>query len=221
MTARLPILALIALTAIAGCSNRDSSDERGLTREVVGALSSVFRRGDDASTRITLTDAQLNASPADLMLMKVPELGSEAGLVTHAQNRDVTTWITPDGTAVSLKDGQVVSTAGFGSDIASAQVPDLRGGAERVVRDHYRLLGDEDIHLIRYFCALRRSGDTVSVTGRSFATTRIDEECRTEDGQTAQNVYWIDGRGVVRQSRQFVSPQLGYIELQAVHTGLR
>lgn len=214
-------LALVALFVASACSSTSGRDEPGITSQIVDAARGAFAPGGRGSEGVTLTDAQLNAAPVNVLLLDIPATGTDVGLVPQAVNRDVITWITPDGVSVATRGGQIVGTAGFSSDLAGADVPDIRGGATRVVRDHYRLLGDENIARIRYFCTLTRRPEAIAVTGRSFAATRVDESCRAEDGQRIANVYWIDGRGVVRKSRQYVSPRLGYFDLQDVHSGLR
>ncbi|SHJ05269.1 Group 4 capsule polysaccharide lipoprotein gfcB, YjbF [Palleronia salina] len=223
--ARALALGIGLLAALGACSNRNANSDT-ILRDFRGLAVGLVRGGGDGPPPgITLSDAELNAAPNDILILRIPESGFEAGMLQQVVNRDVTTWITADGDAVSLKDGQIVGTAGFGFDLSSAEVPSvaqLAGGPAQVVRDHYRLEGPQVIRRTRYFCTLdRTSGQAITVTSRRFVTIRVDESCRTEAGETTRNTYWIDGRGVVRQSRQFVTPTLGYFELQAVHTGLR
>ncbi len=211
----------IALLALAGCSGNGSEGGSAYAELRRAATGFIDRRGD-ATQGVTLSDAELNAAPVDVMLLDIPEFGSEVGLVQQAVNRDVVTWVTPEGYSVSLKQGQIVGTAGFGFDLSSADIPRLETTGGRVVRDHYRLQGDETIERFRYFCELSRPvGEQVVVTGRRFDTVRVDEACTDGQGETFTNRYWVDTRGVMRKSRQFVSPRLGYFELQDVHGGLR
>ncbi|WOI57370.1 YjbF family lipoprotein [Palleronia sp. LCG004] len=220
MTIMRPLAAL-ALVALAGCASEDSTRSSAFSELGSSIASFVGGRGAEGEG-VTLSDAELNAAPVNVILLDIPEFGSEVGLVPQAQNRDVSTWVTPEGYSVSLKGGQIVGTAGFGYDLSSAEVPDLAAGARQVVRDHYRLQGDETVQRFRYFCDLSyTAGEEVVVTSRRFATIRIDESCESAEGETFDNIYWVDGVGAVRKSRQFVSPRLGYFELRDVHTGLR
>ncbi|PZX18273.1 group 4 capsule polysaccharide lipoprotein GfcB/YjbF [Palleronia aestuarii] len=209
-----------ALLLLAGCA---TGTERGIFSEFGESLSTIGLPGrTEAPGRVTASDATLNAAPSNILLVEVESRGNQAGLVLDGINRDTITWRSPGDVTITTQGGQLIGTAGFGNDLASARAPAIGAGQGRVVRDQYHLGGDEEMELTRYFCTLAIAGaERVVVTGRAFDTALLTETCETEDGAQVENRYWIDGLGVVRQSRQFAGEEIGYLFIQDVHTGLR
>ena len=66
----------------------------------------------------------------------------------------------------------------------------------------------------RRICAGSRTKAVTSILmlGRSYAATRFTEVCETGNG-TYENRYWLDDRGTVRRSIQWVSPEIGQLQI--------
>ena len=100
----------------------------------------------------------------------------------------------------------MVGTRGLGNDLMTADVAQTRaklrsGGA--ATRVHRRMTGENGVAVATYDCGLSRNGNTVT------------ESCAGPDGQF-QNTYVLDKAGRVAASRQWLSPQSGYVTIQRV-----
>lgn len=126
-------------------------------------------------------------------------------LVETGRNGDVITYNTPDGVAVSLRQGVLIATRGLGRDLMSADtgalLAGLRGGGAAPVRVH-RYLDGENREVLRSFaCRLSRAGRTVT------------EACQG-DGVQFENSYVLDGTGRIVASRQWVGPDARVIAIE-------
>jgi hypothetical protein len=52
-------------------------------------------------------------------------------------------------------------------------------------------------------------------SGERFTATQVHEDC-TSSGTSFRNTYWKNGNGTVRRSRQWVSPIVGYAEIEVL-----
>lgn len=212
----------LACCALAACSSggADPSSGPSALDIVRGQIANL--RGTAAASQVTLSAAQLRAFPQDLLVVRLPLVEASAGLVQQAVNRDTVTWVTPDGLTVILRAGQVIGTAGFGNDLASADLDDPRDGTGRTVRDYFYLGGDEQIARRRFLCDVTSAGrQPVVVAGVQFDTTLLQEACEDSDGIAIFNRYWVQSDGRIRKSVQFISPRVGYMIVEDIHGGLR
>lgn len=141
------------------------------------------------------------------------ETGATATLNLAGRNGPATTWVTPAGVGLVLRSGILIGTFGFGHDLASVDegglAPALAANAPaRTVRVHRAVDGENQIALRAFTCSLAPQG-LHSVNGQSLS--RIAEECIGPE-QSFSNIYWLQAGRIV-QSRQWVNPQVGYIEI--------
>lgn len=164
--------------------------------------------------------AELAKSGKPVLLVSSKTLGQTGFLVVSDAKGPVLTWATPDGATFSQRDGVLIQTRGLRADLMSAEVPSvgqlLRAGApyQRV----YYFLGADDQGTRRtYDCATSIVGkETIDVLGRSHATTHVTETCtRSAGGGKLSNDYWIEG-AKIRQSRQWVSSGIGFVDFARV-----
>jgi hypothetical protein len=170
------------------------------TRQVAAQPSGVTRAGIEGLGR-----------PADMVV--VERLGASAAIIQAGMNGDTETWVTFDQKTVAIRQGQIVATRGLQGDLVAAQVPPLSRIAS-ATGAHDRTLvtiGDDDQTLRQtYACTLSGAGtQTITVLGRSHATRRVQETCTGVDAQFT-NDYWFEG-GILRQTRQWMGQNLGYI----------
>ena len=68
-----------------------------------------------------------------------------------------------------------------------------------------------------YDCVTSTVGiERIEVLGRAYGTTHLTETCtRSSGGGKVTNEFWIEG-AAIRQSRQWVSGGLGYIDFARV-----
>jgi hypothetical protein len=157
---------------------------------------------DDIRARIT---PEVRASYANVPL-KVATLEKSnlaSVLVREEVNQSTETYITPDGISVALRNGLLVATRGLGYDLMSADVEDVRNSlrtGRQAVRIHRYLDAEEQIYIRSFVCDY--------VGGRTVRETCYSEKLKII------NAYEIDEAGRIVQSRQWISPQQGYIKIE-------
>ena len=157
----------------------------------------------------------------DVMLVSVPALRAQGYAVPSARVGSVTTWRTADNATFSFDRGVVVSTRGLGDDLMGADVgqsivASTGGAGGWAPRINGYMNGEYQSYFITFQC--RRSGsqsDSVVLGDRSVSATRITETCVNDERQI-ENTYWRNGNGVMVKSRQWVSPNVGYMETERV-----
>jgi hypothetical protein len=125
-------------------------------------------------------------------------------LIERQRNRDVVTYFTPDDVSVSYKSGILVGTRGLGFDLMGADVGDvlasLQSRADGAVRIHHYLDGEGQIVMRNFIC--------------DYSGAKVIVETCYGDGLQFKNTYQIQG-GQVTASRQWISPEQGYIRLES------
>lgn len=156
------------------------------------------------------------------MRVSLPTTGAVAVLAPVAQNGDVTVWQTLDGITLSFRQGVLVATRGLGDDLMSADVEGdldvLHGTGGDGYHPHIRsYLDGEDRTMFRSYQCRRtaQASDSVTVAGQVQSARRSEMRC-ISPGQAFTNIFWLDGRGSVIKSRQWVSPVMQYMETERV-----
>ena len=198
--------AILLLTGLVACGPAGERDS--VLAPLQSGITGIFRPGPRPSTAASVRAALTPAARASLgnrpLKIAVLERRNQASvLIENTRNRDVVTYLTPDGVSVSLRQGVLVATRGLGFDLMTADVdavlPALRGGGQGVVRVHRYLDGEEQVVIRSFIC---------DYTGRGTVT----ETCHS-DGFKITNSYQLGGGGIIA-SRQWVSPEQGYLRLE-------
>ncbi|OWJ76102.1 hypothetical protein CDV49_15465 [Haematobacter genomosp. 1] len=202
----------LALMTLAGCG--DLQDSRTLLRDVV------MGAGDrpQPTPMPQVTQAMLAQQKTPLISAHVERTGGNALLALAGRNAGVDTYVSGDGSTLAFREGVLVATRGLaGADLMSADVPSravISAGAGQHQRRMFYIDGDNQSYGRSFLCDLGNIGrENLVVAERSFATRHIIERCTSED-ISFENAYWIDDSGVIRGSRQWVSPYLGWVELR-------
>lgn len=218
LTAALAVLALLA-----ACGSEKS--EPSPMGAAVGTLAKATisrvttrRAGGEAKSAAPPGRAELEKYGMPILRTVIPSRAADAMLTISDQKGPVVTWTTSDGTTFSLRDGVLIQTRGLGPDLMSARAPSLaqlrqNGGTHQRV---YYFLGQDDRPTTRtYDCTVQvRGGESVTIFGRSHATTRVTEECARPQGKIT-NEFWLEG-ATVRKSRQWVSGLTGHVDFERV-----
>lgn len=210
--AKATALAAMACVAVLASCASDKNDYREFS--MLGqALKQKF---SGAGNDFELNRAMIDEMQMPLMLAQVPKHDVRATLIPIGVNGAVVTWTAPDGSTLALREGVLVGSRGLSPDLMSAAVPTqalLRGG-EPYTRSHYDLGHDDQTERRDFTCQGQAMGATVlEIHDLRFAVEKITETC---SGPTATftNYYWVEKNGTVRQSRQWVGPSVGFLELR-------
>jgi hypothetical protein len=172
----------------------------------------------DPATAATLRSAlEKGGQPA--LAVGIPTLGYVNIMGVYGQNGPVQTWASQTYETVSLNNGILVATRGFGPDLMTAVAPDLTqvsrasGSFHRI---YYYLDGADQTVSTNYDCDFAPAGkETITVLGKAYATRKVTESCLGP--QTPfENTYWFDASGRLRQSAQRMTPGLAPVMLQRV-----
>lgn len=211
MMLRLVTCAILGLSLV-GCAKTGGDPTARLARIVTGVTGG---RGDVAGAQTVVQMAPVGdpAQALARLYAELPSRGATATLAIEAVNGTVTTWRTADNVTLSFDDGVLVSTRGLGFDLMGAGAEKtlmaLAGGDPGPYRRQYRYLdGENHTAYLTAGCTVHHRGSE-EVEGRTLL--RQDEVCETfHIGIT--NVFWFDFAGRMARSRQWIGPEIGYVE---------
>ncbi|MDE0588358.1 YjbF family lipoprotein [Halocynthiibacter sp. C4] len=131
-------------------------------------------------------------------------------------NAPYETWRSSIDSVIVQKNGFITATFSFGDDLVAAKVPSTVRNTGTKQRINYYLVDDENIVGSEFSCTWSSLGsEDTPVFGKSYKTEHFREKCSNSESKFS-NDYWVDSRGIVRQSRQFVSKTVGYVSLQRI-----
>lgn len=170
--------------------------------------------GTPAPTQATLSSAAL-AGPA--MRVEIPSRAANAVLSRVAVNDDVETWLAVDNISLSFRQGVLVASRGLGFDLMGADAQGtldaIAGQGDEIYRHQMRYLtGDHHSTYLAAGCRIQIIG-TEDVQGQPLQ--RLEEKCRARNN-IFTNIFWQDASGMIVQSRQWVSPEIGYLRTSLV-----
>lgn len=221
-----PIALGVALALLAACGNDKSGPNPMLSAMGAMAKQTIAKGkakpadGQGSAKAATPAElrAQLQAAGEPVLLVSAQSLGRTGFLGLVDTKGNVATWETPDGASFTQRGGVLIQTRGLGSDLMSAQAPSvgqllIPGTSYQRI---YYFLGDDDQGTRRtYDCTTALVGrETIEVLGKNHSTTHVTETCERPLGKLT-NDYWIEGQAI-RQSRQWVSGRVGYVDFQRV-----
>lgn len=222
--ATLAGLSLVA--ALSACGNDTSATSPsqaylGAAKSVVGSVRGKAS-GAPAAQAVdphTLIAQALAATDGQIMIMGIEATQATMAIGPVTRNGTVVTWKTADRRSFSFDRGVLAGTRGFGDDLMSidadpsiALVTSRRSG--RVPRVNYYLSGLGNSAALTLDCTVTVGGRVHLAVGEiNTTTTHMVETCQ-RDGLSVENQYWVDGRGKILKSRQWVGQRLGYIITQ-------
>ncbi len=156
----------------------------------------------------------LTVQPGEaLLFVAAPALQAQAPMKLVGSSNGVDTWMSADRYSVSLQDGVVVATRGFGFDLMGAD-------AEATLRALAAPGSGPYARQLRYLASDNRSTWTRAGCRVDFAVdtsdaNRMEEVCTTYS-EAFTNTYWLGAAGQILQSRQWVSAEVGYLDIEFV-----
>ncbi|NEX48049.1 YjbF family lipoprotein [Pseudotabrizicola algicola] len=209
------VLGLLACTTLVACgSDSDSIGTADIVRSFATSAIGTLSPADAGIER--MTRARLAEVVTPVMLLTVDSTGQEALIAEIENNRGVETWSTVDDITISLRNGVIVATRGFGADLMAASGPNVTRSGGSYGRVHVLLNGEDNPEQTRFACTLQNAGaKAVEVVEITYQATHMIETC-SAPGESFTNDYWITGDQKIRKSRQWISPDLGYITIADV-----
>ncbi len=218
--------ALAALALLAACgSDSAGSGQIGTFRQLAAQAAASIPRGgaaqrvspEQAIAAARPSRAQIDGSERELIFVALASRGLGATLAKFGQNAGVATYTTADGTTLSLAGGILIASRGLGEDLMSAEAPSAAaivrgsGSHERV---YYFLGGLDQKRVLRIGCTLAAGGPArAEIVGLAYAGREVVESCSGPSGAIT-NTYLVDTGGRIRRSRQWLSPTIGYADIE-------
>jgi hypothetical protein len=214
--ARNGAMALTLLATLAACANQGADDAETspasiLVQTAREALSAHTQKDQASAPARTLQEQAaeaLRVNSGPLIQVGFESLGRNQVLALTGQNGAMRTYMTPSEEAVILRNGMLVGTKGFGSDLSVAEPGTeglIRAGQSGRATRVMRYLGGDGLERpLQFYCT----------TGPGPNPGVMVEDCAGY-GLTFQNSYAVSG-GQIPVSRQWVGPGLGYITVQTL-----
>lgn len=204
---------LLTVMALASCGSDTSSS--GAVRVAVDSVLG----GTRATAPPVITRSLLAQVITPVMLVTVDARRQQALIAEVQTNRDVATWSSVDDITLSFRNGVLVATRGMGADLMAADVPEVSrssGSGKSHVRVHTLLNGEDQAVQTKYTCTFRTVGvENVEIVELSYQLTHIVESCAA-GGVRFSNAYWLADDHRMRKSRQWVSPEVGFLTIEDV-----
>lgn len=207
---------LALMVALAACG----SDKTGPStfKAIKGLVAASAGLGKGAAAPApALTRADLQKVGAAVTVVELQ--GLTMYMVPAGTNRGVTTWTSAEDRTVSLRDGVMVATRGFGPDIMQTAAPtaaQLASGRGTLQRSYYYLDGADQTQRFDYTCTLAFAGiETITVFDRQHTTRHVTETCRNPAVEFTNN-YWFENGNFIRKSKQLLVPEWGYATVSRV-----
>lgn len=143
------------------------------------------------------------------LVVALPSQGRSLQFSAIEHDGDVTTWATPDGLQVMLRDGMLIQTRGLGLDLMSAAVPSqsqiLAGKSHS--RLHYYLQGSDKSYRRDYSCDVAAGAQEPALP----QARHLVETCNSDAGFITNEYYFVGKKLVL--SKQWVSQGVGYAQI--------
>lgn len=208
----LTILALLG--ALTGCSSENPGGANGLLGGVLGQIGA--GGPTQAPPVFELTPDLVAQTGGAVIMVDVPALGLVTPMTLAARNGPVSTYSAEGVLTLSLRDGVIVATRGFGDDLMAARPASLRqlSGAEGPYgRSYTQFDGLNRTVETTATCEAGTAGsETLLHAGRKVQTRLVAETCIIPLGRV-DNRYWLGASGRILRSKQWISPDIGFIEI--------
>lgn len=209
-------LSVAALALLAGCGNQGGS---GITEALKGAAGRLVGQEEKTEAAPAApTDEALAGLAANgpALRVEIPKFGVVVGAAPLAVNAHKVTWIA-GGATITTQSGFVLATRGLPGDLMAVQVEgfgEALSGGGSYSRQMEWLNGRDETIRKAFTCTVSIiSGQTVAVLRQSYSATLYEDVCRGE-GIEFKNKYWIDEGRQLRQTEQWISETVGYLQSQ-------
>lgn len=181
-------------------------------------------RNQEPPKPLVITQQLLDNTKEPVLLVFSEQIDRPSLLRQLTTRRDtaqgtVAVWRASDGAQVILRDGLLVGSRGIGGDLIQSDVTQVQsliasqsfGQATRVVSF---LSGDNSLLTLTLSCTLSDMGiEALTLVEAPVNLRHIRETCAAEEGMIEYD-YWVEpNTQVIRKSRQWSGPIIGYYEI--------
>ena len=212
------ILSLMLVLTFVSCSN--STDMETGEIKVLQMLKQSFEEQRDLKVFVNSRDL-LNREKIDAIKTAVlfVELGSgqNGTLIPYPGQGVGQTWLGADGATITLQKGVVKASRGMGDDLmgSTSSIPPwskIGQKAQIYSREYNYITGNNKILKRVFTCDIKKTGKekSIEIWDINFKAAQFKESC-SNSSLEIENTYYVDSKGVVRRSSQYLSDAVGYI----------
>jgi hypothetical protein len=162
--------------------------------------------------RSTITPEAIAAATEPLLFFELTEGSQQAIMSLAGRNGEVVTWSTADDRSISLLNGVLVATRGFGYDLMVADVSGTLAalnGSNREYEKFLSFLDGENRQLFQsFFCEMAGpEREVIDSFGRTVDVLKWTETCLGSQSELT-SIFWVS-QGLIYRTDQAVSQQFG------------
>ena len=213
-------LVILAFTTLIACSN--SSDfETGEIKAIKVLREALITRNSSTillDTRKVISLKKIDDAKIPVLFVEL-ENGQNGTLTLYPGKGIGETWLGADGATITLQNGIIKATRGMRSDVmgsASSLSPwsEVTDTSEYSRQISY-LGGDNQTYSKSFSCVIKKYNKKTSIIifDIPFDVQKYVESCMSNT-EKINNIYFIDSNNIVRRSKQYHGPALGYLLIE-------
>ena len=214
------LVLFLGLTTLTSCSNSPdlTKGEIEIIPLIRDAVQAQTAPENFVDARKLVTRDKIDASGMEVLFVEL-ESGKNGTSIKYPGANIGEVWLGVDGTTLTFKNGHLIATRGLGEDMMSSEgtFPSfhLIAGSTEYVKKQSWLSEDNQITSTNYSCtaSVEHAREKIIIFDKTFLVQRAIETCIDGDSKIG-NEYFFERNGIVRRTRQFHSPALGYIFLE-------
>ena len=169
-------------------------------------------------TRKVITRKKIDNAKIPVLFVEMKN-GQNGTLTLYPGTGIGETWLGADGATITLQSGRIKATRGMRSDVMgsiSSMPPwsDIKDTSEYSHQISY-LGGDNQTYSMTFSCTINKHNKQTSITifNVPFDVQEYAETC-VGNTEILENTYFVDDKNVVRRSKQYHGPALGYLLIE-------
>ena len=211
---------IIAFVTLISCSN--SSDfETGEIKVIKILREAVIAQHTSTmllDTRKIVTRKKIDAAKVPVLFVEL-ENGQNGTLTLYPGKGIGETWLGADGATITLENGIIKATRGMRRDVmgSKSSIPSWSQIAD--TSEYFRQIsylgGNNQTYSKRFACVMKKhiKQTTVIIFEMPFDVQKYVETC-ISNTKKFKNIYFVDYKNVVRRSKQYHGPALGYLMIE-------
>ncbi len=159
----------------------------------------------------------INKIPYASSLVKIGK-GPYALMILESSENNRHTWVSADGVYLVTYKGRIIKTAGLQNNLTQLSMPKISwSSVDKPQKFTYYLSYDEPyLRDLKIEVEVTNQGQTLTkLFNREVKLNLVKEKFRNRYiGWEVENSYWVDDKGFVWKSKQFISPKLPSFEVE-------
>ncbi|AXX99199.1 YjbF family lipoprotein [Profundibacter amoris] len=211
---------MLSLGLLSACEKQEKSganapDPTILSLALKSAVGALKPKAKPVDPRKHLTREAIDKAGTPILFVGLDSRNAYATLSPFGENRGVVTWISSDGITLGYRGGLLVATRGLGPDLMAADTGQalaaVRSGSGSYVRIYDYLDGEDQAVRRSFVCSVKNKGsEVIEIYELKLTLRKVIESCSNPEFQI-RNTYWISNRNRIRQSKQWIGPDVGYV----------